>query len=455
MPIHALSNQTLQEPVCKSQTNNLSFRASSVNNLEKTPAEDTFEKPKKRTGLWVALGVISAAGIAIGVDFWKFEGKHCKDLWGKVRNVFNKEAESTAVSGTNSGNNQSSSNIVENTIEKFREKGKFDKGKALLNDGSTYSGNIVVNRKDGSKILLEYKNGVIQKSTKSNGSAIDWQKTWEYLDNDSHKILDKDGEEIFRKTFFSDENMTQTISHERKEHKGCSMLYDNSNKRIAKKDGLDYIYTDGGVLKSLKGGPYVNTIFYPDGKTVRCKAVRKGREIAQYQFYNNGEVEAIISPNTIIYPQKKLYVRHEVVCNPPHELADEVFGYPTSKTLTNFCSYENGMILTGEMTAQTLRYKKGAKDIYLSFKHPNISFELFPQDKNIINITRNGCQAKYNIKTDKIEVITGDWTEEDLRQIISEYKTKTKEYISQYRTAHRDYLKYTNEIEKYGDIMKY
>lgn len=69
----------------------MSFMASGANSLERNPQTDTFDKPKKHTGLWVTLGVLATAGLAIGFDFWKYKGQHCKDLWGKVKEIFGKE----------------------------------------------------------------------------------------------------------------------------------------------------------------------------------------------------------------------------------------------------------------------------------------------------------------------------------------------------------------------------
>ena len=79
--------------------------------------------------------------------------------------------------------------IKEMAIDAFKKDGRFEKGKAILKakNGSYtigYTGNITSTGKDGSKVVMEYVDGVLQKSTKTakDGTKIfDKAYTWAVL----------------------------------------------------------------------------------------------------------------------------------------------------------------------------------------------------------------------------------------------------------------------------------
>ena len=68
--------------------------------------------------------------------------------------------------------------IKEMAIEAFKKTGKFNQGKAILADGTKYTGNITSTGEDGSKVIMEYVDGVLQKSTKT---AKDGTKVFEKI----------------------------------------------------------------------------------------------------------------------------------------------------------------------------------------------------------------------------------------------------------------------------------
>lgn len=74
--------------------------------------------------------------------------------------------------------------IKELAVSAFKEAGnKFVKGKAVMADGTNYTGKIVSESKDGSKVVMEYLNGVLQKSTKTKGAETIFEKTYKYSDD--------------------------------------------------------------------------------------------------------------------------------------------------------------------------------------------------------------------------------------------------------------------------------
>ena len=62
--------------------------------------------------------------------------------------------------------------IKEMAIDAFKRDGRFENGKAILKDKNSayiidYTGNITSTGKDGSKVVMEYVDGILQKSTKT------------------------------------------------------------------------------------------------------------------------------------------------------------------------------------------------------------------------------------------------------------------------------------------------
>lgn len=96
------------------------------------------------------------------------------------------------------GQNNPIQEIKEFALDVFKKEGKFDKGKAILSDGTKYTGNITAECKtDGSKVVMEYVDGVLQKSTKTakDGTKV-FDKTYTYADDGLIKEIKKNGETI-------------------------------------------------------------------------------------------------------------------------------------------------------------------------------------------------------------------------------------------------------------------
>lgn len=74
--------------------------------------------------------------------------------------------------------------IKELAVNTFKEAdNKFIKGKAVMADGTNYTGKIVSEGKDGSRVVMEYLDGVLQKSTKTKGAETIFEKTYKYSDD--------------------------------------------------------------------------------------------------------------------------------------------------------------------------------------------------------------------------------------------------------------------------------
>lgn len=98
--------------------------------------------------------------------------------------------------------------IKEMAIDAFKQAGnRFERGKALSADGTGYTGRLT-HTVDGKKIVREYKDGIIQKSTKLDSENVIFEKRYTYDENGNMTIFNKDNQVLFtRKT----ENGLKTV----------------------------------------------------------------------------------------------------------------------------------------------------------------------------------------------------------------------------------------------------
>ena len=141
-----------------------------------TPEDDKKSKsiPIKTT---VVVGTGLAALAAIGI-YIATRGKGSKIFSKDVTEVTQKPQEVTNA-------------IKEMTVDAFKKAGnKFNKGKAVTNTGEAFTGNITRQTKDGKKIVLEYKNGVLNNSTKYDGENVLSQKKYNFSENGDFTIFE-------------------------------------------------------------------------------------------------------------------------------------------------------------------------------------------------------------------------------------------------------------------------
>ena len=122
--------------------------------------------------------------------------------------------------------------IKELNINEFKKLGKFDKGNAFLEGDKKYTGNIISESKDGSKVVMEYVDGVLQKSTKTSkdGTKI-FGKAYTWAEDGLIKEVKKNGETVL------DENKLIEI-------------YKKANLKLSEKDTLSGNYPE--VIKNLE-----------------------------------------------------------------------------------------------------------------------------------------------------------------------------------------------------------
>ena len=146
---------------------------SQVNNTQpiKQQPKTTDEKTKSfPTQTAVVVGTGLAALAAVGI-YLATKGKGAK-------------ATQKAVTETVHNTQETANTVKEMTVDAFKQAGnKFNKGKAVTNTGEAFTGNITHQTKDGKKIVLEYENGLLNKSKKYDGENILHDKEYYYDDN--------------------------------------------------------------------------------------------------------------------------------------------------------------------------------------------------------------------------------------------------------------------------------
>ena len=87
------------------------------------------------------------------------------------------------VKSGNKANTETTNQIKEITVELFKKEGnKFLKGRAIMADGSNYSGKMTSVLQDGKKIVCEYENGFLKNSTKFDCEKVLFNKEYKYND---------------------------------------------------------------------------------------------------------------------------------------------------------------------------------------------------------------------------------------------------------------------------------
>ena len=152
MSIEAVGGVSSSNPQIKKQKS-VSFRANSTNSLERNPQDDSFEKNGISTGAKVALGTVAVVGALAACDALFNKSKNLKKIFGIADNIKPKPG--------NPPGTPVADDVLKETFESFKSQGKFEGGKAVLNDGTLLTGKLVHQVENGEKVILEYKDGLL------------------------------------------------------------------------------------------------------------------------------------------------------------------------------------------------------------------------------------------------------------------------------------------------------
>lgn len=170
----------------------LQFRSGNVNPINPTTKENKGLSTGAKIAIGTGLVALASYGIYVATR-------------GKVK------PKTTPPATTNNPVQE----IKELAVNTFKEDGnKFVKGKAVMADGTNYTGKIVSEGKDGSKVVMEYLDGVLQKSTKTKGAETIFEKTYKYSDELGLEQVIKNNNTILKKFIDKADNLNiKTSKH--------------------------------------------------------------------------------------------------------------------------------------------------------------------------------------------------------------------------------------------------
>ena len=332
------------------------------------------------------------------------------------------------------------------TLDAFKGEGnRFEKGKAILSDGSFFTGKITKNEENGRRLILEYNNGVLNKSSRYEGENLLSSKEYKYNDKGFlSSIVPNQGREV---NFIRDENTGKLIEF-------------NRQRFYYSKDGkLKYMYNY--ELRNMHGND-VECIAEFDPVTKKpIKAMGiQDRAHNYYEFDENGKVKlevyqgglTDISKQTIysesspheMYPNVQVLsmmdkdgrCRWTRGVNKDDNLWDEVI----------FGHYPNPLRIIRDKVTKTLDMQNDTNRIVIKDNIATISFN------------HNPC-AKYNIETKRLEFLPENThSREEIMNVYNEMTSQANLAKSKIRNAFKNTNKridFYNKTYDNGFRIKY
>lgn len=153
------------------------------------------------------------------------------------------------------------------TIDNFKSIGKFVKGKAITNSGENFTGLLTKDLKDGTKLVLNYKDGILQSSSKLKGETEIYEKIFAHNEKGVLTNVIKNGENVFNKTISPYGKITAIGTnggYVKNTAKNVMKVFSGFDKRT------NYFYKNGKRVFVASRGNAMNGVgvYKPDGKTL-------------------------------------------------------------------------------------------------------------------------------------------------------------------------------------------
>ena len=376
---------------------------SQVNNTQpiKQQPKTTDEKTKSfptKTAVIVGTGLTALAAVGI---YLATKGKGAK-------------ATQKAVAETVHNTQETASTVKEMTVDAFKQVGnKFNKGKAVTNTGEAFTGNITHQTKDGKKIVMEYENGVLKKSTKYDGKNVLTQKRYEHREDGIFNIFDNNDFFFMKKT----EGGVQTTE---------------SNNVLIRKD----VDTGRLITLHLKGKEQPREDFYYDDKGRLKSVMRSYNQKSYMDFYSpDGSKKFSVDPSTGL---TEFYDKNGVTTDKisvasyrDHDLCYHNLsfhqGVQNGKNIRTY-NFTTQQGITGTIDRREYLGKAGKAG-----KKPKIKTQLVlttPDDKSYI-VTRN--RKDVQIQNSRKEAIAKD--SDEYKNVLAQSNDFMKQFFAKYKTA--------------------
>lgn len=335
---------------------------------------------------------------------------------------------------------------VSQTIDKFKSIGKFVKGKAITNSGENFTGLLTKELKDGSKLVLDYKDGILQTSSKLKGEAKIFEKIFTHNEKGVLTNVVKNGENIFNKQFFQNGDM---------------LVKGSKSKIYSAFDEQGKLY--GRFIDIDNGGRVVKNIYKPDGSVIKQVKINKLKGTFESQYVNKDGQNVIMTNQ-----QGGDMIQYLNRCDDGQVLIN---GTPRAlnmnldeQVLNNMKEKYGSIYHRAGLTDNTLLTSSLPKDVKMSYEN---EFLLMGTDKPNFSIVKD-----VKLKTDGTRVVRYDSAiRKDPRHIVREkgsdvlqlfdkdkqiglYNTKTKQFSSLDGITEGEAKKYIDEISEYTQKLK-
>lgn len=315
----------------------------------------------------------------------------------------------------------------EMTYSAFKEGGnRIDKGKAILSDGRFFTGKITKNEENGKRLVLEYNNGILNKSSKYDGENLLFSKEYKYNDKGFLSSITTDkGREI---KFIRDENLGKLIEF-------------NQKKFYYSKDGK-LKYMDGYVFKNHHGND-INSFVEIDPTTKKPIKALSIPFDNYYEFDSNGKVKLEVYKKGLTDISKSSIYRER----DPHiefpeaqvlSMADKdgflrwTRGVDVNDNLwdeIHFGDFQNPIRIVRNKAEKAVDMHNNTNSIVLDGKLATISFNHKP------------C-ARYNMETKRLEFLPQNtYSRDEIMNVYNDMMAQANLAKSKLRNA----FKYTNK----------
>ena len=355
--------------------------------------------------LWTGLAALGALGIYLAA-----RGKKASE---SVERTTEKAAEQ----------------IKDMAVDAFKKAGNmFEKGKAKLVNGEAYTGNLTQKLKDGKTVVMEYKDGMLQKVSKMDGEKVVASKSYTYDDKGMLTRIVDNNKDVFNNDIFnaSIDNGFKTI----KTSKSTIVTDLNTGKlkrlKIDGKGDKCFYYDKEGKLKFVKHDYQDKGVwhhdfigYYPDGKNKRF-VMHKGNGS---EFYDvNGNIIDKIKINMTNDDKSYLYDNLD---------KSEGFSSPGRKN-TTYSLYDDG-------------YEHKRAELSIVSEKPD-----FYQSRMTITHNGEGYLILFDKKGQNIQIIDSqqknispDADKKLFDEIVTDARNAYKEII----TKHKKALRLRNELQ--------
>ena len=326
--------------------------------------------------------------------------------------------------------------IKEMSIGVFKKAGnKFNHGRAITAAGEGYTGTLTHTGSDGSKLSMEYVDGVLKKSTKTKNDVQIFEKSYSYdADYGLMKVEKKENGKLIAE-LKKDINAEQGVIY--RSHKALDQSYisvqDIATRKMIKVKGKQFYYTKEGLLSATRDKDGFLTVYHSNGKP---KLVQDQYGVAVYD--ENGNWTAKINADFgrgaesyfAKYPDRK--VKYDI--STTNGLSKTMSFYAPDSSRSNVIL--DKFILDGKWHTSA------------SVKSGNNRYDISTNDEIWNVLYKNNPIAKYNSRTGDIDILEASVTKENVQNLIEQVK-KAASSVKQEHRAARQIIREFQDVNTY------